>query len=85
MRHHDLGFNIEGLVVIDGPRIIRANSFESYMNSLESFKNDIESLSGVISITGSSNVPGTEIKNSRVYGIPVEGRNTEKRIDVYYG
>jgi putative ABC transport system permease protein len=71
MRHHDLGFDIGGLLVLDGPRIISANSFESYMNSLESFKNDIEALSGVSSITGSSNVPGTEIKNSRVYGIPV--------------
>jgi putative ABC transport system permease protein len=29
-------------------------------------------------------VPGTEIKNSRVFGIPVEGRNTEKRIAMYY-
>jgi len=84
MRRHDLGFNIEGLVVIDGPRILRANTFESYMNSLESFKNEITALSGVSSITASSNVPGTEIKNSRVFGIPVEGRNTEKRIDVYY-
>jgi putative ABC transport system permease protein len=83
MRHHDLGFNIEGLLVLDGPRILRANTFESYMNSLESFKNEIVALSGVSSITASSNVPGTEIKNSRVYGIPVEGRNTEKRIDIY--
>jgi putative ABC transport system permease protein len=84
MRHHDLGFNMEGLIVIDGPRILRANTYESYMNSLESFKNDITAVSGISSITASSNVPGTEIKNSRVFGIPVEGRNTEKRIDVYY-
>ncbi len=83
MRHHDLGFDIGGLVIIDGPRIIKANSYESYMKSLESFKNEIGALSGVKSITTSSNVPGTEIKNSRVYGIPVEGRNTEKRIDIY--
>jgi len=83
MRHHDLGFNISGLLALDGPRIINANSFESYMTGLESFKNDVEALSGVNSITTSSNVPGTEIKNSRVYGIPVEGRNTEKRIDIY--
>jgi putative ABC transport system permease protein len=54
------------------------------MKSLESFKNDITALSGITSITVSSNVPGTEIKNSRVFGIPVEGRNTEKRIDIYY-
>ena len=84
MRHHDLGFKMDGLVVIDGPRILRANTFESYMKSLESFKNDMTSLSGISSITTSSNVPGTEIKNSRVFGIPVEGRNTEKRIDIYY-
>ncbi len=84
MRNHDLGFNKEGLVVLDGPRILRANTFESYMKTLESFKNEILALAGVVNITASSNVPGTEIKNSRVFGIPVEGRNTEKRIDVYY-
>ncbi len=84
MRHHDLGFNMQGLMVLDGPRIIKANSYESYMNSLESFKNEIVATAGISGITGSSNVPGTEIKESRVYGIPVEGRNTEKRIDVYY-
>jgi putative ABC transport system permease protein len=84
MRHHDLGFDMQGLMVLDGPRINKANSYESYMNSLESFKNEIVSIAGISGITGSSNVPGTEIKYSRVYGIPVEGRNTEKRIDVYY-
>jgi len=84
MRQHELGFEPEGLVVLDGPRILRADSYESYMNNLESFKNDIRSLSRVSSVTSSSSVPGTEIKFSRVYGIPVEGRNTEKRIDVYY-
>ena len=84
MRQHELGFEPEGLVVLDGPRILRADSFESYMNNLESFKNDIRSLSWVSEVTSSSSVPGTEIKFSRVYGIPVEGRNTEKRIDVYY-
>ena len=41
MRHHDLGFDMDGVMVLDGPRIIKANSFESYMKSLESFKNDI--------------------------------------------
>jgi putative ABC transport system permease protein len=83
MRNHDLGMDIKELLVIDGPRIIRGNTYESYLNSLESFKNEIGALSMVSSITASSNVPGTEIKNSRVYGIPVEGRNTEKRIDIY--
>lgn len=84
MRNHDLGFNIDGLMVVDGPRILRANSLESYLKSLESFKNDIKALSLVSNITASSSVPGTEIKNSRVYGIPVEGRNTEKKIEIYY-
>ncbi len=84
MRNHNLGFNMEGMMILDGPRIIKANSFESYMKSLESFKNDITELPGVGDISSSSNVPGTEIKNSRVFGVPVEGRNTEKRIDMYY-
>jgi putative ABC transport system permease protein len=83
MRNHDLGFKIDGLMVIDGPRILRANSLESYLKSVESFKNDIKALSMVSNITGSSNVPGTELKNSRVLGIPVEGRNTEKKIELY--
>jgi putative ABC transport system permease protein len=84
MRNHNLGFNMEGIMILDGPRIIKANSYESYMNSLESFKNDLIALPGVGDISSSSNVPGTEIKNSRVFGVPVEGRNTEKRIDMYY-
>jgi len=84
MRHHDLGFELEGLIVLDGPRILRADSYESYMNNLESFKNEIRSLSMVSNITSSSSVPGIEIKYSRVFGIPVEGRNTEKKIEMYY-
>jgi len=84
MRNHDPGFDIKGMIVLDGPRILRANSYESYLNSLESFKNDIGSLSAVTGITASSSIPGTEIKNSRVFGIPVEGRNTEKKIEMYY-
>jgi len=84
MRHHDLGFNPEGLIVLDGPRIFRVDSYESYMNSLESFKNEIRTLSVVSNITSSSSVPGTEIKHSRVFGIPVEGRNTEKKNEMYY-
>jgi putative ABC transport system permease protein len=84
MRNHDLGFDMKGLIVIDGPRIIRAKSFESYMTNMESFKNEILTLPAVNNVCASSGTPGTEIKNSRVYGIPVEGRNTEKRIDAYY-
>ena len=83
MRNHDLGFKIDGLMVVDGPRILRANSLESYLKSLESFKSDVEALSLVSNLTATSSVPGTEIKNSRVFGIPVEGRNTEKKIEIY--
>ena len=84
MRYHDLGFKLEGLIVLDGPRILNVDSYESYMSGMESFKNDIKSLSMVRNITSSTSIPGTEITNSRVYGIPVEGRNTEKKIEVYY-
>lgn len=83
MRNHDLGFKIDGLMVVDGPRILRANSLESYLKSLESFKSDIKALSMVSNLTATSSVPGTEIKNSRVFGVPVEGRNTEKKIEIY--
>jgi putative ABC transport system permease protein len=84
MKNHDLGFKIKGLMVVDGPRIQRANSLDSYLKSTEAFKNDIKALSNVSNITGSSSVPGTEIRNSRVFGIPVPGRNTEKKIEIYY-
>ncbi len=84
MRNHDLGFDMDGLMVIDGPRIIMAKTAESRLTNMESFKNEILALSAVNNVCASSSIPGTEIKNSRVYGVPVEGRNTEKRIDVYY-
>ncbi len=84
MQNHDLGFTPEGLVVMDGPRILQADSYESYLNNMEAFKEDIRSLSMVSGIASSSIVPGIEITNTRVFGIPVEGRNTEKVIDMYY-
>jgi len=84
MQNHDLGFTPEGIVVMDGPRILQADSYESYMNNLEAFKNDIRALSMVSDVTSASSVPGTEITSTRVFGIPVEGRNTEKVIDMYY-
>jgi len=84
MQNHDLGFTPEGIVVMDGPRILQADSYESYMNNLEAFKNDIVALSMVSDVTSATSVPGTEITNTRVFGIPVEGRNTEKVIDMYY-
>jgi putative ABC transport system permease protein len=51
---------------------------------MEAFKEDIRSLSMVSDVASSSIVPGIEITNTRVFGIPVEGRNTEKVIDMYY-
>lgn len=84
MQNHDTGFTKEGLLVVEGPRVINANSNEAYLSGLESFRNDVLSLPSVNSITGSSVIPGREVANSRVFGVPVDGRNTEKRIDVYY-
>lgn len=84
MRHHDLGFKPEGLIVLEGPRILNVNSYEAYLNGMEAFKNDIRALSMVSNITSSSSIPGTEITNSRVFGIPIVGRNTEKKIEVNY-
>jgi putative ABC transport system permease protein len=69
---------------MDGPRILQADSYEAYLNNIEAFKNDIRSLSMVSGVSSSTSVPGTEITTTRVFGIPVEGRNTEKVIDMYY-
>ncbi|HLP72273.1 MAG TPA: ABC transporter permease [Bacteroidales bacterium] len=83
MSNHNPGFDINKLLVLEGPVITDADSYESYLKGMQSFKDEISSLSMVGGITGSSNVPGTELKNSRVLGIPVEGRNTEKKIVLY--
>jgi len=84
MQNHDLGFTPEGVVVMDGPRILETDSYEAYLNNIEAFKNDIRALSMVEGVSSSTSVPGTEITMTRVFGIPVEGRNTEKVIDMYY-
>jgi putative ABC transport system permease protein len=84
MQNHDLGFKMEGLMAIDGPRILNMSSLESYLKDMESFKNEIKAISTVKNVSASSCIPGMEIKNSSVYGIPVEGRNTEKKIEIYY-
>lgn len=84
MQHHNLGFKPAGLIVLEGPRVFKADSYESYMEGVESFKNDLGSLAMVNDVTSSTSVPGSEIKSSRVFGIPVEGRNTEKKIEMYY-
>lgn len=84
LRSHDTGFDMKGLMIIEGPRIIKAKSVESYLANLQSFRNEITAIPGISSITASSCIPGTEIKYSRVFGIPVEGRNTEKKIEICY-
>ncbi len=58
MRQHDTGFKKEGLIIIDGPRMLRSNSLESYLKSLESFKNEIRTLTMVSNITATSSIPG---------------------------
>lgn len=84
MRNHDTGFTSRGVVVMEGPRILNVNSYEEYMSGYESFKNDIKALPMVKGISATSTIPGREVGNSRVFGVPVDGRNTEKRIDLYY-
>lgn len=84
MRNHDMGFTSEGVVVLEGPRILNINSVEEYITGYESFRNDVKALSMVRGIAATSTIPGREVGNSRVFGVPVDGRNTEKRIDIYY-
>ena len=84
MRNHDTGFSREGLLVLEGPRILNINSREALLSGLEAFKNDVAALPVVRGITSTSSIPGREVGSSRVFGVPVDGRNTEKRIDVYY-
>jgi putative ABC transport system permease protein len=84
MRNHDTGFSREGLLVLEGPRILNVNSREALLSGLESFKNEVSALPVVRGITSTSSIPGREVGSSRVFGVPVDGRNTEKRIDVYY-
>ncbi len=83
MRNHDTGFKKEGLLVLEGPRILNVSSREAVMTGFESFRNEVNALPVVSSITSTSVIPGREVSTSRVFGVPVEGRNTEKRIDVY--
>ena len=83
MRNHDAGFTKEGLLVLEGPRILNVNSREALMTGYESFRNDVTALPAVAGITSTSVIPGREVGLSRVFGVPVDGRNTEKRIDVY--
>jgi putative ABC transport system permease protein len=84
MRNHDTGFKKEGLIILEGPRVLNVKTMEAYLSGLESFKNSVNALPMVKEITATSSIPGREVGFSRVFGIPVEGRNTEKRIDLYY-
>ena len=54
MKHHDLGMNIDHLVVIDGPRL-RDSTFRSRSFA---FRNEIAALPFVESFTSSGSVPG---------------------------
>lgn len=84
LRNHEKGFTSEGVVVLEGPRIINVKTYDEFISGYESFKNDVKSLSMVKGISATSTIPGREVGNSRVFGVPVDGRNTEKRIDIYY-
>ena len=84
MRNHDAGFRKEGLMIIEGPRILNIKTSEEYLKGIESFRNEATSLAMVKGVSLSSTIPGREVGNWRVFGVPVEGRNTEKKIDIYY-
>ncbi|HZL11644.1 MAG TPA: ABC transporter permease [Prolixibacteraceae bacterium] len=79
VQQHDLGINIDEVLVIEGPQAINR---ETYQNNLEAFKNALLKQPQVENISVSTSVPGKEITRSLVFGIPVSGVNTEKTIDV---
>ena len=83
MNRFDIGIDIDQVLVIEGPRVLNSPSMEAYMATMDAFTNDILAQSLVKDLTASSSVPGDEITNWRVMGVPVEGRNTEKRLTSY--
>ena len=58
MKNKDLGVDILETLVLNGPRIARSDSL--YFGKLDAFKHKATAISGVKSITGSSNIPGNE-------------------------
>lgn len=58
MRSQDLGVDINKTIVVKGPGVIADSLFQ---NALEGIKGDALRIPGVVSMTGSSNVPGDEI------------------------
>jgi putative ABC transport system permease protein len=57
MTHQDLGVNIDQTLVLKGPGVTDS----LYDQKIESFKNEVLRISGIKSMTTSSNVPGDEI------------------------
>lgn len=57
MKNHDLGFDIYKTLVLERPSMTDS----LYLQKLESFKTEALRISGISSITASSNVPGNEI------------------------
>ncbi len=83
MNRYDIGIDIDQMLVIEGPRVIDVPSYEAYIAISDAFNNDILAQSTVNNLTSSSSVPGDEITNWSVMGVPMEGRNTEKRLASY--
>jgi putative ABC transport system permease protein len=77
MQHYDLGVDIRGTLVLKGPGAVDS----LYAQKLESFKTEALRVSGVKSMTASSNVPGDEIFWTR--GIKRLQGGPESAITVY--
>ena len=45
------------MVVVDGPLVVSANTYEAYMEGIESFKNDLLSLAPVLDNTPAAELP----------------------------
>lgn len=77
MKNEDLGININKTLVIKGPGAIDS----TYQHKLESFHNETARISGVKSLTASTNVPGDEIFWTN--GIRRLSGNTDAGMTVY--
>ncbi len=77
MKNQDLGINILKTMVIEGPGVTDS----LYTQKLESFKTETLRISGISSMTASSNVPGNEIFWTR--GIRRLSGGPESSITVY--
>jgi len=77
MKNQDLGFHMAETLVLKGPGITDS----LYEQNLESFKNEALRISGISSITASSNIPGDEIFWTR--GIRRLSGGPESSLTVY--